>query len=152
MITRLRHRVDDMLLVSLIARGTISVLAGLVLGFVGWLAAWLLIPFFEFTGLALPIVSSLVLGVATSLTAAVVFVDIAESRRLRIAFVACVMTAAVVSCAITFTISINASHYTYLTRGIVFPMINVGTFTATFVAAAFYLYGALFGSGHRSGL
>ena len=132
-----------MLLVSLVARTVIALFAGFALGFAGWLLAWLLIPLFGFTALALPAVSSVVLGGTTSIAAAFVFVDPDRSRSRKLAAIATVVCAAIAACAITFSISVNASHFTYLTRGIVFPMINAGTFAATFTAAVLYLYGEL---------
>ncbi len=140
----IREKVDDMLIVSLVARTVISILAGFVFGFVGWLIAWLLIPYLEFTGLALPITGSIALGLATSVTAAAVFWDTYRSPKHKMIFAASVVGAATAACLITFLITINNPKYTYLTRGVIFPMINFGTFTATFVAAGFYLYREIF--------
>ncbi len=134
-----------MLVVSLVARTVISVLGGFVFGFVGWLIAWLLIPYLEFTGLALPITGSITLGLATSVTAASVFWDAYRPPAHRVIFAASVIGAATAACLITFLITISNPKYTYLTRGVIFPMINLGTFTATFVAAGFYLYREIFG-------
>ena len=140
----IREKLDDMLVVSLVARAVISVLAGFVFGFVGWLIAWLLIPYMEFTGLALPITGSIMLGLATSVTATLVFWDAYHSPGRKVIFAASVIGSATIACVITFLITIGNPKYTYLTRGVIFPMINFGTFTATFVAAGFYLYREVF--------
>ena len=140
-----------MLVVSLIARSLISIFAGFALGFVGWLATWLAMPLLSLGGLTLPIVGSLILGLTTSITAAAVFSDSVPAHRQKLIFAVCVIGTATIACAVTFTINISASHYIYLTRGVVFPMINFGTFTATFTAAAIYLYLELFSARRQQG-
>lgn len=140
---RLLSKLDEMVIVSFVTRTVIALFAGFALGFAGWLLAWLLIPLFGFTSLALPAVSSVVLGATTSVAAAFVFTDPDRSRSRNLAMFAAVVCVAIVACVITFAVSVNASNFTYLTRGIVFPMINAGTFAATFTAGGLYLYGEL---------
>ncbi len=128
------------MIVSLVARTVISILGGLVFGFVGWLIAWLLMPYLEFTGLALPIASTVFLGIATSVTATAVFWDAYDSPARKTAYAASVIGATMVACIITFTITMSSPKYIYITRGVIFPMINIGTFTATLIAAGYYLH------------
>ena len=141
---RIWERVDDMLVVSLAARTVISVLAGYVFGFVGWLAAWLFMPFLEFTGVALPATGSVVLGLATSITATLMFWDAYHTPWRKLVFAVSVIGSATAACVITFLVATNNPNYTYLTRGVIFPMINFGTFAATVVAVGFYLYREVF--------
>lgn len=136
----IRERVNDILIVSFVARTVISILGGFVFGFVGWLIAWLLMPYLEFTGLALPIAGTVVLGLATSVTAAAVFWDAYGSPARKTAYVASVIGATMAACAITLTIGMSSPKYIYITRGVIFPMINIGTFTATLIAAGYYLH------------
>lgn len=136
----IRERVNDVLIVSLVARIVISILGGFVFGFVGWLIAWLLMPYFEFTGLALPLAGTIFLGIATSATAASIFWDSYGSPGRKSAYVASVIGATMVACAITLAITMSSPKYIYITRGVIFPMINIGTFTATVVGAGYYLH------------
>ena len=131
------------MVVSLVSRIVISVLGGFIFGFVGWLIAWLIMPYFEFTGIALPLAGTTVLGLATSVTAASIFWDAYGSPARKTVYLASVIGAAVVACAITFLIATNNSRYIYITRGAVFPMINVGTLVSTLIAAGYYLHGQL---------
>ena len=141
---RIRERVNDVLVVSFIARAVIAVLGGFAFGFVGWLIAWLLMPYLDFTGLALPLAATIGLGLFTSATAVSVFWDAYGSPARKSAYVVSVVGATMAACAITLAIAMSNPKYIYITRGVIFPMINVGTFTATLVAAGFYLQKAIF--------
>ena len=136
----IRERVNDIMIVSLVARIVISILGGFVFGFVGWLIAWLLMPYLEFTDMALPLAGTVVLGIATSVTAAAVFWDAYGSPARKTVYVASVIGGTMAACMITFTIAMSSPKYIYITRGVIFPMINIGTFTATLIAAGYYLH------------
>ena len=136
----IRERVNDIMIVSLVARIVISILGGFAFGFVGWLIAWLLLPYLEFTGLALPLAGTIVLGIATSVTAAAVFWDAYGSPTRKTAYVVSVIGVAMAACTITFAITMSSPKYIYITRGVIFPMINIGTFTSTLIAAGYYLH------------
>lgn len=140
----IRERVNDVMIVSFISRTVIAILGGFVFGFVGWLIAWLLIPYLEFTGLALPIGSSVFLGLSTSIPATSIFWDAHRSPGVRMIYVVSVVGSAMLACIVTFVITMNNPKYTYLTRGVIFPMINIGTFISTLIAAGFYLQKGLF--------
>ena len=144
---RIRERVTDILIVSLVSRIVISVLGGFVFGFVGWLIAWLLMPYLEFTGVALPLTGTAVVGLATSATAACIFWDAYGSPARKTIFLASVIGVAVTGCVITFLITTNSPKYIYVTRGVIFPMINIGTFTSTLIGAGYYLHRQLFEAG-----
>ena len=137
----IRERVNDVMIVSLVARIVISILGGFVFGFVGWLIAWLMMPYFEFTGVALPLGGTVILGLATSATAASIFWDAYGSPARKVVFLALVIGGAILACVITFLITTNSSKYIYVTRGVIFPMINIGTFTSTLIAASYHLHG-----------
>ena len=141
---RIRGRVDDVLVVSLVARTVISLIGGFAFGFVGWLVAWLAIPFFQFTHLAMPVVGSATLGFFTSAAAAFIFRETRRSWAFRTAFPTFVIGVSIAACAVTYSVASDNPGYTYLTRGVVFPMINVGAFTATVAGAAGYLWQELF--------
>ena len=83
---RVLQRIDDIFVVSLVARTIIALFAGFVFGLVGWLVAWLLIPFLNFAGFALPVVSSPVLGNSTSVGAASIFSDPRNSGKVNTLF------------------------------------------------------------------
>ena len=137
----IRERVNDVMIVSLVARIVISILGGFVFGFVGWLIAWLMMPYFEFTGVALPLSGTVILGLATSATAASIFWDSDGSPARKVVFLVSVIGAAMAACVITFLITTSSSKYIYVTRGVIFPMINIGTFTSTLIAVGYYLHG-----------
>ena len=139
----IRERVTDVMIVSLVSRIVISVLGGFAFGFVGWLIAWLIMPYIEFTGIALPLAGATVLGLATSAAAAAIFWDAYASPARKTAYLASVIGATMAACAITFLIATNDTRYIYITRGVVFPMINVGTLVATVIAAGYYIHAQL---------
>ena len=141
---RIRGRVDDVLVVSLVARTVISLIGGFAFGFVGWLIAWLTIPFFQFTHLAMPVVGSAMLGLTTGVSSAFIFRETGCSWAFRAGFPVFVIGVSIAACAVTYSVSSDNPGYTYLTRGVVFPMINAGAFTATVVGAAGYLWQELF--------
>ncbi len=140
---RIRERVTDVMVVSLVSRIVISILGGFAFGFVGWLIAWLIMPYLEFTGIALPLAGPTVLGFATSVTAASIFWDAGGSPARKTVYLVSVIGVAIAACAITFLIATNSSRYIYITRGAVFPMINIGTLVSTIIAAGYYLHGQL---------
>lgn len=131
---------NDILIVSLVTRTVISILGGFVFGFVGWLIAWLFMPYLEFTGLALPIGATVGLGFATSATAISVFWDTYGSPARKSAYAVSVIGATMAACMITLAITMNSPKFIYITRGVIFPMINIGAVTATLVAAGYYLH------------
>ena len=135
-----RVRDLDLIAVSVGARLVLGVFAGAVASFLGWITAFWAFKLVDFTPVTFPVVTVLAIGLWVALAVSLSWWHMDSPRRAGLVNSLVITLVSLVSSYIGFRAGLENSGFTWVERGIVFPMANASVLGANVVAMALHLY------------
>jgi len=132
------------ILVAVVIRVVIGVFLSGALSFLGWFIARMVLPYFQFNVVNLGLVTVPTIGGLAALGAVLAWWNWETPRKVIALSALLIALAGMVSAAIAFQMALQTQSFTWLQRGIIFPMINAAVVGANLIGGAVFTYRAAF--------